>query len=96
MAAAATVTGGTQALYLTLIAIFGLGIATVIRDSAGAVVTVLAALFVPPLLARLVGDPDWHHRLTAYSPTTASLAVLAGYAGVAALTGLLCLQFRDA
>lgn len=96
VAVGAAVTGGTRALYLTLIAIYSLGVATVVRDSAGAVVTVLATLFVPPLLARLVGDPDWHHRLTAYSPTTASLGVLAGYAGVAALTGLLCLQLRDA
>jgi ABC-2 type transport system permease protein len=96
VAAGAAVTGGTHAPYLTLIAIYSLGTATVIRDSAGAVVTVLATLFVPPLLARLAGDPDWHHRLTAYAPTTASLGVLAGYAGLAALTGLLCLQLRDA
>ncbi len=96
VAAGGAVTGGTQAMYLTLIAAYSLGIAAVLRDSAGAVVTVLATLFVTPLLARLVGDPEWQRRLTAYSPMTASLRVLAGYTAAAVLAGLVCLCVRDA
>ncbi|HET6530505.1 MAG TPA: hypothetical protein VFH03_07810 [Actinoplanes sp.] len=96
IAALTAVTGTRQALYLTLIAVYSLGLAAVLRDTAGAVTTVLATLFVTPLLARVIDDPEWQRRLTTFSPMTASPGVLAGYAAVAALAGALCLRFRDA
>jgi ABC-2 type transport system permease protein len=96
VAALTAVTGTRQAPYLTLIAVYSLGFAAVLRDTAGAVITVLATLFVTPLLARVIDDPDWQRRLTTFSPMTASLGVLTAYAAVAALAGVLCLRFRDA
>jgi ABC-2 type transport system permease protein len=88
--------GRTQVLYLTMIAVYSLGIAAALRDSAGATVIVLATLFVTPLLARIVTDPDWQRFLTKFSPMTAGPVVLAGYAAVSVVVGAMLFRYRDA
>jgi ABC-2 type transport system permease protein len=102
--------GGTAA-YLALIAVFSTGIAAVVRDTAGALITVLALLFVSPALAMVISDPAWQRRLERYSPMTAGLSVrstrdvaepwtglatLAVYALAMALAGGILLRARDA
>ncbi|MFH8467068.1 ABC transporter permease [Streptomyces sp. NPDC017991] len=62
-------------LYLVLIGLLSLGVALVVRDSATAVGIVLALLFVLPILAQVVADPDWQRHLQQVSPMTAGLAV---------------------
>lgn len=62
-------------LYLVLIALLSLGAATAVRDSAIAIGIVLALLFLFPLVANVVSDPQWHRRLEQIAPMTAGLAV---------------------
>jgi len=64
-------------LYLALIALLGLGVATVIRDSAVAIGVVLGLLYLFPIIASFVSDPDWHRHLNQISPMTAGLYVQA-------------------
>jgi ABC-2 type transport system permease protein len=64
-------------LYLALIALFSLGVATAIRDTAGAITAVLGMLFAFPILAQLVGDPQWSKWLGRLAPMTAGLSVQA-------------------
>jgi ABC-2 type transport system permease protein len=64
-------------LYLVLVGLLALGVATVVRSSAGALTVVLALLFVAPLLVRLVTDPDWRDRLEPLAPMTAGLTIQA-------------------
>jgi ABC-2 type transport system permease protein len=63
-------------LYLVLIALLGLGVATAIRDTAVSIGAVLALLYLPPILAQTVGDP-WRHHLLQVAPMTAGLAIQA-------------------
>jgi ABC-2 type transport system permease protein len=63
--------------YLTLIALLSLGIATLVRDSATAIGVVLALLYVFPIVALTVSDPDVERHLKQVSPTNAGLAVQA-------------------
>ncbi len=63
-------------LYLALIALLSLGIATVVRDSAVAVGVVLGLLYLSPIiLGALGGDPVWTHRLERYAPMSAGLTI---------------------
>jgi ABC-2 type transport system permease protein len=64
-------------LYLVLIALLSLGIATAVRDSATAIGTVLGLLYLFPLLAETVSDPTWHRHLEQAGPMTAGLAIQA-------------------
>jgi ABC-2 type transport system permease protein len=64
-------------LYLALIALLSLGVATALRDSATAIGIVLGLLYLFPILAAVVTDPDWHRRLQQIGPMTAGLAVQA-------------------
>jgi ABC-2 type transport system permease protein len=103
--------GGGSVAYLGLIAVLSTGIAAVVRDTAGALITVLTLLLLFPALAMVISDPAWQRRLERYSPMTAGLsvqstrdvaepwtglAVLAGYALAAAVAGGLLLHTRDA
>jgi ABC-2 type transport system permease protein len=63
-------------LYLVLIAIFSLGIATAIRDAAVSIGAVIGVLYLPPLLAQAVNDPLRRH-LEQVAPMTAGLAIQA-------------------
>lgn len=64
-------------LYLVLIGLLALGVATMIRDVAGSIAVVLGLLFIGPVIAQFVSDPDWNERLQKVSPTTAGMAVQA-------------------
>jgi ABC-2 type transport system permease protein len=64
-------------LYLTLIGLLSLGIATIIRDPAAATGAVLGMLYVPPLLALFLGsEPSWQHWVQRYTPVNAGLTML--------------------
>jgi ABC-2 type transport system permease protein len=63
------------ALYLTLIALLGLGVAAMVRDPAAATGVVLGVLYVLPILTAVVSDKHWRHRLEQASPLTAGLSV---------------------
>jgi ABC-2 type transport system permease protein len=65
------------ALYLCLVALLSLGVALIVRNTGGAIGGVLSLLFVFPILAELVTQPDWRERLTEWSPMSAGLAVQA-------------------
>ena len=101
-------------IYLVLIALLSLGIAAIVRDAAAAIGLVLGLLFLFPVLAQVVNDPDWYRHLQQISPMIAGLsiqdtvrdpdapigplaglAVLAGWAGAAMLTGGVLLRRRD-
>ena len=63
-------------LYLGLIALLSLGIGTVLRDTAVSTGTVLALLYLPPLLAQLVSGP-WRRHIQQIAPMSAGLAIQA-------------------
>jgi ABC-2 type transport system permease protein len=63
-------------LYLALIAMLALGVATAIRDTAVSIGAVLALLYLPPLLAQVVSDPLRRH-IQQIAPMTAGLAIQA-------------------
>ena len=60
-----------SALYLALIALFSVGVAAVVRDSAVAIGVVLALLFLFPILSSVITSPGWHRHLEQLSPMTA-------------------------
>jgi ABC-2 type transport system permease protein len=62
-------------LYLALIGLLALGVATVVRDSATAIGTVLGLLFLFPILAQVVTDPNWQRHLKQIGPMSAGLAI---------------------
>jgi ABC-2 type transport system permease protein len=64
-------------IYLTLIALLGLGIVTAVRSSAAAIGIVLALLFVFPVVAHVVSNPAWQRHLDEIAPMSAGLAVQA-------------------
>jgi ABC-2 type transport system permease protein len=64
-------------LYLMLIALFSLGVATAVRDSAVAIGVVLGLLYLFPILAGAVTSPAWHRHLDQISPMTAGLYIQA-------------------
>jgi len=88
--------GGTV-LYLALIAALSVGVAMVVRDTAGAVTAVLAILLLPSVIAAFISDPEWRRRLDRYSPSEAGLAIqatqgladlpISPWAGLAVLAG---------
>jgi ABC-2 type transport system permease protein len=62
-------------LYLGLVGLLAIGVATIARDTAAAITATLMLLFATPMLRMLVTDPVWQGRLERYSPMTAGLAV---------------------
>lgn len=64
-------------VYLALIALLSVGVAMLVRDAATAIGVVLGLLFLTPIVAALISDPDWHDRLLRLSPMTAGLSVQA-------------------
>ena len=63
-------------VYLVLVALLSLGVATAIRDTAVSIGAVLALLYLPPILAQAVSDPLRRH-LEQIAPMTAGLAIQA-------------------
>jgi ABC-2 type transport system permease protein len=64
-------------IYLALIALLSLGVATAVRDSATAIGIVLGLLYLFPIIAQVVGDPNWQRRLHEIAPMTAGLYIQA-------------------
>jgi ABC-2 type transport system permease protein len=63
-------------LYLALIALLSLGVATIIRDSAAAIGAVLGLLYLPPVIAAvLASNPKWQHEIDRWAPTNAGLTI---------------------
>jgi ABC-2 type transport system permease protein len=73
-----------SALYLGLIALLSLGIATIVRDPAVAIGTVLGLLYLFPIVTSVVSDPHWQRHLEQIGPMNAGLAIQAT-AGLASL-----------
>jgi ABC-2 type transport system permease protein len=63
------------ALYLTLVGLLSLGIATAVREPAAAIGIVLALLYVVPIIAAVVGSPIARRHLEQFAPMTAGLAI---------------------
>ncbi|MFG1679504.1 ABC transporter permease subunit [Nonomuraea sp. NPDC049269] len=64
-------------LYLALIALLSLGVATVVRDSATSIGIVLGLLYLFPILSQAIGDPHWQRLLQRIGPMSAGLAIQA-------------------
>jgi len=66
--------GGTV-LYLALIALLSLGVATIVREAVPAIAAVLGLLYLFPLLGAVVSDPTWSRHLKQIGPMTAGIAI---------------------
>jgi ABC-2 type transport system permease protein len=64
-------------LYLALIALLSLGIASAVRDSAAAIGIVLGLLFLFPIVGVVLGGSPLGHHLQQIGPMTAGLAIQA-------------------
>ena len=64
-------------LYLALIALLSLGVATAVRDSAVAMGLVLGLLYVFPIVTSVVGNQHWQRHLEQIGPMNAGLYVQA-------------------
>ena len=64
-------------LYLTLIALLSLGVATIIRDPGAAIGAVLGLLYLAPILGAVLHGTHWHSDIERYAPMTAGLAIQA-------------------
>lgn len=64
-------------LYLVLIALLSLGVAAAMRNSATAIGIVLGLLYVFPIIAQAVSDPNWRRHLQQIGPMSAGLAIQA-------------------
>ena len=66
---------GGSVLYLALIALLALGVATAVRDSAVAIGAALGLLYLVPIVASVVGNQHWQRHLEQLGPTTAGLMI---------------------
>jgi ABC-2 type transport system permease protein len=64
-------------LYLALVALLSLGVATLVREPATAIGLVLGLLYLFPVLAAAVSDPTWTRHLHQIGPMSAGLAIQA-------------------
>ena len=64
-------------LYLTLIALLSLGVATAVRESAVAIGLILGLLYVFPVVTSVVGNQHWQRHLEQIGPMTAGLCIQA-------------------
>jgi ABC-2 type transport system permease protein len=64
-------------LYLSLVGLIGLGVATAIRDSAVAIGVALGLLYLFPVVAAAVSSPQWQRHLEQIAPMSAGLAIQA-------------------
>jgi ABC-2 type transport system permease protein len=64
-------------IYLILIELLGLGIATIIRDTAVSIGATIGVLYLPSIVAQLIQDPTWRRHIQQVAPMTAGLAVQA-------------------
>jgi ABC-2 type transport system permease protein len=64
-------------LYLTLIALLGLGIAAIVRNSATSIGVILGLLYLLPIISQVIGDPHWQRLLQQVGPMSAGLTIQA-------------------
>jgi len=64
-------------LYLVLVGLLSLGVATCIRGPAAGIGTVLVLLYALPIVNAAVADPTWQRRLERIEPASAGLAMQA-------------------
>ena len=64
-------------LYLALIGLLSLGIATAVREAAVAIGLVLGLLYLAYIIAAVVSDPHWRRHLEQIGPMSAGLAIQA-------------------
>jgi ABC-2 type transport system permease protein len=64
-------------LYLTLMALLSLGVATAVRESAVAIGLVLGLLYVFPVVTSVIGNQHWQRHLEQIGPMTAGLDIQA-------------------
>jgi ABC-2 type transport system permease protein len=64
-------------LYLTLIALLSLGVATALRDSAASIGVVLGLLYLLPIISLATGNPHLQRLLQQTGPMNAGLAIQA-------------------
>jgi ABC-2 type transport system permease protein len=62
-------------LYLVLIAVLSLGVATAVRESAVAIGLVLGLLYLFPVVTSVVSNPHWLRHLEQIGPMTAGLYI---------------------
>lgn len=62
-------------IYLALIALLSLGVATVVRDSATSIGVVLSLLYLIPILTQTIGNPHWQRLLQQIAPMSAGLTI---------------------
>ena len=55
-------------VYLTIIGLLGLAIATIVRRTAGAIATLIGLVLIAPLLAQALPSP-WNTDITKFLPT---------------------------
>ncbi|WP_144122773.1 ABC transporter permease [Catellatospora sichuanensis] len=67
---------GGSMLYLCLIALLAVGVATVVRDTGASIGVMLALLYLVPIVTQALTDPDWKRHLQQATPT-AGLAIQA-------------------
>ena len=82
------------ALYLTTLGVFALGLGALIRNTAGAIAALVAAIFVLPALVNVL-PPDARDAIGPYLPTNAGNAITSIHSGPHTLApwtgfGLLC------
>jgi ABC-2 type transport system permease protein len=64
-------------LYLALVGLFSLGVATAVRDSGVAITVMLGLIYVIPLFGGVLLGKHWQHLFGRYAPTDAGLAIQA-------------------
>jgi ABC-2 type transport system permease protein len=64
-------------VYLILVGLLSAGTATAARDPATAIGIVLGLLYLFPIVAQVVPDPDWQRHLQQIGPMTAGLSIQA-------------------
>jgi ABC-2 type transport system permease protein len=64
-------------LYLTLVALLTLGVATAVRETAAATGLVLGLLYVFPVVTSVIGNQHWQRHLQQIGPMTAGLDIQA-------------------
>jgi ABC-2 type transport system permease protein len=62
-------------LYLVLIALLSLGVATAVRESAVAIGLVLGLLYLFPVVTSVVSNPHWQRHLEQIGPMTTGLYI---------------------
>jgi ABC-2 type transport system permease protein len=66
---------GGSVLYLILIALFSVGVATAVRDSALAITVVLGLLYIVPVIGQVLLNHVWRSRIERFAPMNAGLAI---------------------